>query len=180
MTQHLIDTPPRLGNCVRCGAYVLTALVCGGWTGVNTAPLSAVELRALLASGERPYRLRTAAGRAQALTVASLGDIQAGTPVLGPHRCGGHPMDARAFREAPTVPLRPPANATGRPDRPSVSEARRGTNQRAATPVIPHRSRPVRCDTCRRLIEPCEPYWGIECGTYIWAVHDVCPEVERQ
>lgn len=175
--QHFLDTPPKLGVCVRCGAWVLTALVSGTWAGVDTAPLPAVELRALLASGGRPYRLRTAAGHAQALTLASLGDVRAGTPVLGPHTCGGHPMDARAFREAAQDPPQPPVSPTGRPASPYASQGAR--NGRAAPPVTLRRSRPVRCDACRQLINPRDPHWGIECGTYIWALHDACPEVER-
>lgn len=177
MPQHFLDTPPKLGVCVRCGAWVLTALASGTWAGVDTAPLSAVELRALLATGGRPYRLRTAAGHAQALTLASLGDIRAGTPVLGPHTCGGHPMDARAFQEAAQDPPRPPVSATGRPASPSASQGAR--NAVPAASVTRLRSRPAKCEACRRHIKPHEPYWGIECGTYLWALHDACPEAER-
>lgn len=179
MVHYLIDTPPRLGRCVRCGAWVLTALSAGTWAGVDTVPLSPTELRARLMAGQAAYRMTYAAGHAQALRVASRGDVGRGTPLLGVHVCGGHPMDAHAFQEAAQVPPRPPASATGRPASLSVSETRRGANRRRATPATRHLSRRVRCDTCRRLIEPREPYWGIECGTYLWAVHDACPEVER-
>lgn len=177
MTQHLIDTRPTLGRCVRCGAWVLTALVSGGWVGVNTSPLGVVELRALLASGERPYRLRTAAGQAQALTVASLGDVRAGTPVLGPHRCGGHPMDAQAFREAAQDPPQPPVSATGRPAPPYASQGAR--NRSPAPPVTRHRSRKRhpyinrQCEVCHELIGRSIDYMGMQIGErWVWLQHD--------
>lgn len=178
MNQHLISTRPRLGKCVRCGALVLTGLSGGAWAGVNTSPLSPEELRALLVAGGRPFRMVELAGRAQELRPASLGEIRSGTSLLGAHTCGAHPMDARSVEELPQVPLQPPANATGRPASPYASAPRRGTqNRSAATPATPHLSRPLKCDTCRAPITPGEAYWGIECGQYLWAVHDACPEV---
>lgn len=177
MSQYLKSTRPKLGRCVRCGALVLTGLSAGAWAGVDTAPLSPEALRALLVAGGRPYRVVELAGRAQELRPASLGDIRAGASLLGAHSCGAHPMDARSIEELPQDPAQPPVSATGHPASLCASGPRRGAQSGSpARHATPHRSRSPRCDTCRTPIQRGEAYWGIECGTYLWAVHDACPE----
>jgi hypothetical protein len=176
--QHLLDTPPTLGRCVRCGALVLTGLSAGTWAGVDTAPLTPDAVRALLVAGQRPYRLDVQAGRAQRLRRASLGDLRSGAPLLGAHACGAHPMDAQDVQEIPQGPLSAPVSATGHQARPSASAApHRGSQSLGrARRATPRPTRPLRCEACRAAIQPGDPYWGIECGTYQWAQHDACPE----
>lgn len=181
MSHHLADTRPTLGACARCGAWVLTCLVGGVWTGVDTAPLSLDALRALLVAGRPVYRLVMYAGRAQALTPVRLGDVERGAQLLGEHACGARPMDATAVRPAPQVPHSARVSATGPQGPRSASKTpHTGAQSRVAVSAATRpRSRPRRCAQCRKFIKAGEPYWGIEWGRYLWAAHDQCPKVEE-
>lgn len=181
MSQHLADTRPSLGACARCGAWVLTCLVGGAWTGVDTVPLSLDALRAHLVAGRTVFRVVELAGRAQALRPLRLGDVERGGQLLGEHACGARPMDASAVRPAPQVPLSARVSATGPqvPRSASKTPHTGAQSHAAASAATRPRSRPRRCAQCRRLIKEGESYWGIEWGRYLWAMHDQCPKVEE-
>lgn len=181
MSQHLADTRPTLATCARCGAWVLTCLVGGAWAGVDTAPLTLDALRAHLVAGRAVYHVVELAGRAQALAPARLGDVERGGQLLGEHVCGARPMDASAARPAPQVPPSARVSATGPQGPRSASKTpHTGAQTRgAARSATRPRSRPRRCAKCHRLIKRDDPYWGIEWGRYLWAMHDQCPKAEE-
>lgn len=181
-TQNLIDTEIKLGVCNRCKAYVFACQVSGLATAADPQPLDVEQYRAALIAGRRTYDVIRQAGRPVRLRLRTASVPTSGCDIVAAHSCGAHGMDATTVTEVPQGPPGARASGTGHQGPPCASSTPHTGSSRAAAsgatrPASDHRwtPGPLRCDTCRNLIADQEPYFGIECGTYRWAVHDSCP-----
>lgn len=178
LSQHLIDTHPTISQCGRCGAYVIACLVGGVSTAADTAPLDLGALRAALVAGRMVYRLGMLGGRAQVLRPLRPGDVigRQGWSLVAEHPCGA--LAVKPIRRGAQGPATARVSAIGPlGSRSALRAPHAGAQPLApASDATPRPSRLRRCDHCREIIREGDVYWGVESGSYLWAIHDECPE----
>ncbi|MFF8831352.1 hypothetical protein [Streptomyces sp. NPDC015131] len=196
-----VDTPIRVAQCVRCQAYVFLCHSSGVRTTADPAPVTRDGYVAALMSGRRVFDLQTQAGRPHKLFVRTRrstppafgpdgrqtgvhrplgGALHQQRPVLAEHGCGANAMDAAKVEELPDPPRTAPAtpgarrggsHQHGAPGSTAATPSRAGSaNHRRSDERLPT------CDICKRFIKNGETYAGIHHGSWIWAVHEECPE----
>jgi hypothetical protein len=160
---------------------VLAANVSGLATAADPAPLGVDDYRAALIAGRSTFDVITQAGRPWKLRQRIASVPTSGLAIVAAHDCGAGGRDATTVTELAAVPRPAPVSASGHPDPLSASEIPQATAQglSPANAAINHRSDPDdwahRCQICRQLIGPGEPYWAIDHATVHWAQHDDCP-----
>lgn len=198
MSDHLVDTPVKLGQCNRCQQYVWLAMASGVRSAADVAPAAREAYVAALVDGRRTFGLITQAGRPWKLSTRRLGDPapvfgsqglqeppEGSRAVLVEHGCGGHARNMVSFREVEQGP--PPARATHGGSRSGGPHPVAAHESGLVVEEIPRRS-PVRpashlpseaypkCGTCQRYVKSGEMYWGIQHGpVWIYCEHEECP-----
>lgn len=200
MTDHLLDTTPKLAQCGRCQGWVYLAEASGIRSAADVAPADRGAYIAALTSGRRLFRLTEAAGRPHRLLAVRPAGLrpsfdesgrQTGAQrLLAEHGCGGHAMDAVRFTELVQEPP-PPACDAWRANgwSPAPGQCARQANPdlkscstcepppfEAEAPALPTPRLRADCGTCTRPIKPGEPFTGVQHGhLWIWAEHEECP-----
>lgn len=149
--QHLKDVSPKLAECNRCHAYVLAGMQSGCRYAVDTTPLNAGMITALILGGVKVYRAHH--GKIQLLTAATWRHKGS---MLGSHGCGCSALDASAFEEREIPPLQAPAT----PEQDVF--VGQGLMCSVVSDVRPHRSDVVRCAECGVLMDVDEPRFMVE------------------
>lgn len=147
-------TKLKLGQCPRCGRYVLASLCAGLKRAVDPGALPDIPAYiAALTEGRTTFELLEQAGRPWKLeprTPASEAPRQGsqgltgalGRPVVVEHGCGAHAMDAALFEETPpdppSAPATPGSNRAGH--RPGPAHVAGANPISPAPPATPRRS----------------------------------------
>jgi hypothetical protein len=190
VTEHLVDTEIKLGQCNRCQAYVFMAMASGVRSAADPAPVDRNRYIAALTQGLRLFRLIERAGRPYKLQTRRPADLepsfdpagaQTGSQrLLAEHGCGGHQRNMITFTEVeqrpPSAHAKPGSSRVGG----SLPEAAPGAETNpfvAASHVNPHPSEPYpKCGICSRYIRKGESHWGIQHGVvWVYAEHEDCP-----
>lgn len=184
MTQHLIDTTPKLVTCTRCGAYVFACQVGGLKVAADLRPLDVEAYRAAIIAGKATYDQVDQAGRPhklQARTASSSWPPYAGRNVLADHMCGTRAMNVTAVETTDIPPPQPRAVGTAQhgvtQESSASNDSVKSFQALAASPVIPHRSKrewvTKSCDTCKVTIGDDYRFCGVKQGKYwLWVQHD--------
>jgi hypothetical protein len=160
---------------------VLAAQVSGCATAADPEPLDVDAYRAALIAGRTTYDVITRAGRPWKLRTRGPSVTASRDAIVAAHACGAAGRDAADVTELPEDPRQARASGTGRQGpRSAFAQPRTGYDLRnPASAATQRRSdlsdRPHRCQTCRRLIGPDEPFWAIDHERQRWAQHDECP-----
>ena len=119
MSQYLVDTEIKLGQCNRCESYVFMAMSSGVRSAADPAPADRDAYIAALTDGRRVFRRSDRAGRPWKLrsdpprwvdpSFDAGGAQTAPGDVLVEHGCGGHQRNMLTFTEVAPGPPSPPA-----------------------------------------------------------------------
>ncbi|SOE25634.1 hypothetical protein SAMN05442782_2377 [Streptomyces sp. OK228] len=160
---------------------MLAANVSGLATAADPQPLDVNAYRAALIAGCATFDVITQAGRPWKLRQRIASVPTSGLAIVAAHDCGAGGRDATTVTEVPAGPPSARVSAIGRPVPPSAfSQPQTGYDRRNHASAATHPSSDPsdwahRCQICRQLIEPGEPYWAIDHATVHWAQHDDCP-----
>lgn len=172
MTQHLIDTTPKLVTCTRCKAYVFACQVGGLKVAADLRPLDVEAYRAAIIAGKATYDQIDQAGRPhklQARTASSTWPAYDGRNVLADHMCGTRSMNVTAVETSELPPYQARANDTDARASDAMSTVAHSVIRRRSKREWVTKS----CERCNVAIGDDWQYCGVKQGDYwIWVQHD--------
>lgn len=113
MTQHLLDTVPKVALCNRCGAAVLAALSSGRDVAVDPVRLNFSGMVEQLRTGRQVFRLRTQGSSTRPLALDRVSrtlleyDNARAWLYVAAHGCGCHPQDVTPIVAEKPQPVAP-------------------------------------------------------------------------